>query len=107
MRGRWEVVVAVTEARESRHAQPATLPEGSHRLGQNPAGKSGVHVGPRLPCERAYPGIGIAAFLAVRVLFSSSKTAEAQWSPQRLQGVRCGFVVCGGGNVCWGRFVVP
>lgn len=102
MGGRWEVVVRGTEARESRHAQPATLLRES--LFGHPSQSPGVHVGPRAgSLRKSVSGIGIAAFLAVRVsqqlwVGGRNQCRGHEWSPQRLQGVRCGFVVCGGGK---------
>ena len=96
------MVVRGTEASESRRAQPTTLLRES-LLGR-PSQSPGVHVGRGLaPCERAYPGSELPLSWRVRVsqqlwVGGRNQCGGREWSPQRLQGVRCGFVVCGRGK---------
>ena len=91
-----------TEASESQRAQPATLLRES-LLGR-PSPSPGVHVGRGLaPCEREYPGSELPFSWRVRVsqqlwVGGRNQCGGREWSPQRLQGVRCGFVVCGRGK---------
>lgn len=104
--GGWEVVVRDGGQRVAARAQPATLLRES--LFGHPSQSPGVHVGPRAgSLRKSVSGSELPLSGGAREPAALGISAEGMSGlPQRLQGVRCGFVVCGGGKCVGERFVV-